>query len=185
MPTPLCQGRRIQAFASQEGPDLPWASTSLCLFDNAGLVRRREPSSLGLGRDLRVGGGRTGGRVVGPSVRRRVGTGDCSPAPLTEPDLWAAHPALQVAISCLEQQKLSARGPYRRIELPPSCPQGKQSVGKPGIAISASNPREIAPLPDTPPTKGCPCGSFGGDTTRYQVTVQVTWTFLLMNDDRT
>jgi len=43
----------------------------------------------------------------------RVGTEDCSPAPLTEPDLWAAHPALQVAISCLEQQKLSARGPSR------------------------------------------------------------------------
>ena len=30
----------------------------------------------------------------------RVGTGACAPAPLTEPDLWATHPALQVDISC-------------------------------------------------------------------------------------
>ena len=34
---------------------------------------------------------------------RRVGAGDCSPEPLTEPDLWITHPALQVGISIKQQ----------------------------------------------------------------------------------
>ena len=38
----------------------------------------------------------------------RVGTGACAPAPLTEPDLWATHPAPQVDASCLEQCQLFA-----------------------------------------------------------------------------
>jgi hypothetical protein len=32
-------------------------------------------------------------------LRRRVGAGDCSPEPLTEPDWWTTHPALHADIS--------------------------------------------------------------------------------------
>src|SRR4030065_2816167 len=61
LPTPLGQGRGIQAFSSQEGSEFSGLRTTLCLFDHAGLVRRGEPSSLGPGQDLRVGGGGIGG----------------------------------------------------------------------------------------------------------------------------
>jgi len=37
----------------------------------------------------------------------RVGPGDFSPRPLTEPDLWTTHPALWAGISQVEQQGLT------------------------------------------------------------------------------
>jgi len=69
LPTPWGQGRGVQAFSSQEGPDFSGLHTALCLFDHAGLVRGCEPSPSGLGQDLRIGGRAIGGQVVGPSVR--------------------------------------------------------------------------------------------------------------------
>ena len=54
------------------------------------------------------------GRVLGPQSEYtpqagRVGPGDFSPGPLTEPDLWATHPALWVGISQVEQQAFDQR----------------------------------------------------------------------------
>ena len=50
-------------------------------------------------------------------VRRhgRVGPGDCSPRPLTEPDLWVTHPALQVGVSFHVQQELCVRDRWGRL----------------------------------------------------------------------
>ena len=41
----------------------------------------------------------------------RVGQGAFAPRPLTEPDLWATHPALWVPFSQVEQQRLT-RGQF-------------------------------------------------------------------------
>ncbi|WP_218932516.1 integrase core domain-containing protein [Adhaeretor mobilis] len=45
----------------------------------------------------------------------RVGPGDCSPRPLTEPDLWTTHPALQAVISNVKQALLLDGDPLLRI----------------------------------------------------------------------
>jgi hypothetical protein len=41
--------------------------------------------------------------VRDPDFAGRVGPGDYSPGPLTEPDLWTTHPALWVGISDFKQ----------------------------------------------------------------------------------
>ena len=45
----------------------------------------------------------------------RVGVEVLTPTPLTEPDLWATHPALQVGVSSAEQRKLPARDPSSQL----------------------------------------------------------------------
>ncbi len=57
LPSPLGQGRGIEAFSAQQGANLAGAGASLCLFDDAGLVSRCEPTSVQPGRYLRIGGG--------------------------------------------------------------------------------------------------------------------------------
>ena len=112
---PRAQVRRVQALAAQQGAELAGLGAAIGLAENAKLVLRGEPSPHGLLRDGRVGdrlsvacgraprrrGGRGGGRNC------RVGPGDCSPGPLTEPDLWTTHPALWVGISQFKQQGLT------------------------------------------------------------------------------
>jgi hypothetical protein len=50
LPSPLGQGRGIEAFSAQQGANLAGAGASLCLFDDAGLVSRCEPTSVLRGR---------------------------------------------------------------------------------------------------------------------------------------
>ena len=60
------------------------------------------------------------GKRVGVAGRNcRVGPGDCSPRPLAEPDLWAAHPAPRVDISENSLSCFETRLPGRPNLLPP------------------------------------------------------------------
>ena len=68
--------------------------------------------------------------------------------PLTEPDLWATHPALWVAASVAKQQRL-ARDQLRRVVPTPFAPKRDETVPKPDIPIGRRHPTPVALVPDT------------------------------------
>ena len=49
----------------------------------------------------------------------RVGPGNCFPRPLTEPDLWTSHPALQAVASNVKQSLLFDGDPLFRVQRVP------------------------------------------------------------------
>jgi hypothetical protein len=51
--------------------------------------------------------------IVGGPTSRRVGTAGCPAAPLTEPDLWTAHPALRIDILGVKEHSLTRDRPGR------------------------------------------------------------------------
>ena len=77
----------------------------------------------------------------------RVGTMDCSIAPLTEPDMRTTHPALWIGPSKC-QLKL---GRYLRgVKFHPSGFQRYQSSCKPGNRIGPRHARTVGLVPNTP-----------------------------------
>ena len=78
---------------------------------------------------------------------RRVGTMDCSIAPLTEPDMRTTHPALWIGPSKC-QLKL---GRYLRgVKFHPSGFQRYQSSCEPGNRIGPRHARTVGLVPNTP-----------------------------------
>ena len=86
--------------------------------------------------------------IEGRSVAlRRVGTMDCSIAPLTEPDMRTTHPALWIGPSKC-QLKL---GRYLRgVKFHPSGFQRYQSSCEPGNRIGPRHARTVGLVPNTP-----------------------------------
>ena len=85
--------------------------------------------------------------VLGGAWHRRVGTMDCSIAPLTEPDMRTTHPALWIGPSKC-QLKL---GRYLRgVKFLPSGLQRYQSSCEPGNRIGPRHARTVGLVPDTP-----------------------------------
>ena len=112
---------------------------------------RRSP----YGRALRaIRDDETAAAVAGKPVRRykvqafgRVGTMDCSIAPLTEPDMRTTHPALWIGPSKC-QLKL---GRYLRgVKFHPSGFQRYQSSCEPGNRIGPRHARTVGLVPNTP-----------------------------------
>ena len=85
--------------------------------------------------------------ITAPGFRRRVGTMDCSIAPLTEPDMRTTHPALWIGPSKC-QLKL---GRYLRgVKFHPSGFQRYQSSCEPGNRIGPRHARTVGLVPNTP-----------------------------------
>jgi Integrase core domain len=102
---------------------------------------------------------------------RRVGTGDCSPAPLTEPDLWAHIRLLKLNI--LEQHKLSLdlRG---WLEFLPSDAQRDQPLLEPGVRVGFVDTEAAASLPNATNLIGSFPGLASGYAAGLEMTEQVT-----------
>ena len=107
--------------------------------------------------------------------------GDCSAAPLTEPDVRASHPALWVEVSECERELL---GRLRLIELVPSGLQRSHPGRKPGWRIGLRHARVIRAEPSAFGVVCCAGGGLGADAFGSQMPQQEAAALLLMDDDR-
>ncbi len=132
------------------------------------------------GQDKRAGDGPEAAAQA--AVSCRVGTADCSAAPLAEPDLWASHPALWVDIFEVEQ-KLLTRGRDGWVEPQPFTPERHQTHGEPRIGVGRGDPWTVAAVPEAATTRCRPGGFALRDAQRNQVAVEVARSLLLVDDD--
>ena len=102
--------------------------------------------------------------------------------PLTEPDLWASHPALWNEFFMVKQRKLT-RDQLNSVQTQPRVRQGKHSCPKPRIGIGTRHPRTVAAMPCTTTTPCRPSGSTPTYAARKQCPEKKTVSSLLVNDD--
>ena len=114
----------------------------------------------------------------------RVGPGDCSPRPLTEPDLWTSHPALQVVASNIKQSLLFDGDPLLGVQRMPPVGEHHQPRGEPGIGICLVDAGTDATSPEASTLIGGVCRQPRRNITRNQVAIKMPRTLLLANDDR-
>ena len=76
----------------------------------------------------------------------RVGPGDCSPVPLTEPDLWAHIRLFKLSIS---KQQPFLHDP-RWVKPVPAVLQINETLGEPGVGIQLVDAEARTALPVTP-----------------------------------
>ena len=117
-----------------------------------------------------------------PGARpRRVGTMDCSIAPLTEPDMRTTHPALWIGPSKC-QLKL---GRYLRgVKFLPSGLQRYQSSCEPGNRIGPRHARTVGLVPDTPAAIRGAGGSPAARPHCQKMPEKEAGSLLLTHDDR-
>ena len=83
---------------------------------------------------------------------RRVGAAGHPAAPLTEPDLWATHPALRFGISGVKEQSLT-RGRLRWSgEAQVVVPKAKEPFVEPPVSVGQIHACHIASGPNRPTT---------------------------------
>ena len=112
---------------------------------------------------------------------RRVGTMDCSIAPLTEPDMRTTHPALWIGPSKC-QLKL---GRYLRgVKFLPSGLQRYQSSCEPGNRIGPRHARTVGLVPDTPAAIRGAGGSPAARPHCQKMPEKEAGSLLLTHDDR-
>ena len=112
---------------------------------------------------------------------RRVGTMDCSIAPLTEPDMRTTHPALWIGPSKC-QLKL---GRYLRgVKFLPSGFQRDQSSCEPGNRIGPRHARTVGLVPDTPAAVRGAGGSPAARPHCQEMSEKEAGSLLLTHDDR-
>ena len=114
----------------------------------------------------------------------RVGPGDYSPRPLSEPDLWATHPALWVGISRCKQQCLTRGQLGWLVQFIPRRLERHQPLVKPSVWIGRRHASRIALVPDAATAIGRLCGSTLTHVATQQMPVEMAGSFLLPNDDR-
>ena len=90
----------------------------------------------------------------------RVGAGDCSPEPLTEPDLWAHIRLFKLTVS---KQLQLFRGPHR-VKVVPTSTQTDQAFGEPRISIRFVNAEARTAFPMTTNSIGRFPGQPAGNT---------------------
>ena len=90
----------------------------------------------------------------------RVGAGDCSPEPLTEPDLWAHIRLFKLTVS---KQLQLFRGPHR-VKVVPTSTQTDQAFGEPRISIRFVNAEARTAFPVTTNSIGRFPGQPAGNT---------------------
>ena len=111
----------------------------------------------------------------------RVGTMDCSIAPLTEPDMRTTHPALWIGPSKC-QLKL---GRYLRgVKFLPSGFQRDQSSCEPGNRIGPRHARTVGLVPDTPAAVRGAGGSPAARPHCQEMSEKEAGSLLLTHDDR-
>jgi len=114
----------------------------------------------------------------------RVGPGDCSPRPLTEPDLWTAHPALQAVVSSIKQSLLFDGDPLRRIQRVPLVGEHYQLRGEPGVRIRLMDAGTDAAAPNAGALIGGVSRRPRRNIAGNQMAVKMPRPLLLTNDNR-
>jgi len=116
----------------------------------------------------------------------RVARSSCLPPAHTEPDLWIAHPALQVDRSSAEQRKLTACDPIRLVVLLlPQSPKRCHAGIKPRVAVGLMHPVGITLEPHATTAIGRLRCRTHRHTALPQATKQIARApTLLTNDDR-
>ena len=121
------------------------------------------------------------GRYLANTPAGRVGTMDCSIAPLTEPDMRTTHPALWIGPSKC-QLKL---GRYLRgVKFLPSGFQRDQSSCEPGNRIGPRHARTVGLVPDTPAAVRGAGGSPAARPHCQEMSEKEAGSLLLTHDDR-
>ncbi len=80
------------------------------------------------------------GAATTVGLRRRVGTKDCSPVPLTEPDVRFTHPAPWIAMSDFQRELVRD---LRRVEVVPQGFERGHPAGEPARRVSSRHRRAV------------------------------------------
>ena len=103
----------------------------------------------------------------------------CPATPLTEPDLWATHPALCVAISKVKERSLIGDR-CGCVQLSPLNPQRNQTLVKPSVRVGPGHPRPVAAVPAATTAVSRPGGRLRTHTTLAQMPKEIAPTLLLV-----